>query len=90
MTCSPAYHVGSQTAVVIDVLNIILTSQNQDGFSSLHDDNSSAAGGNAVLNTAEKYSQYVSQTLATDDTNNEHILFSRENIGKFLFALYIV
>ena len=77
-----------QTAVVADVLSLILTDQNQNGFSSLHEQDSdkdrtrTTVGSSAVLHSAENYGQYISQTLVGDGDIEEPLLFSRENLGK--------
>lgn len=65
-----------QTEVVLDVLNIILTDQNQDGFSSLSDVTQE------VLHSAEKYNQYIGLAMVNDSKTNDHqMLYSGENIG---------
>ena len=55
----------------------MLSDQNQDGFSNLQE---MGTGSEVVLNTAEKYGQYVGQTLT--DGENEEVLLVRRNIGK--------
>ena len=48
-----------------------------DGFSSAID------VGADVLSSAEKYNQYVGQTLVDNPENNpQQMIFSRDNVGK--------
>ena len=63
--------------VVLDILNMILTNQNQDGFSGATDVSTE------ILNSAEKYNQYVSQAMVDNPGSNpQQLLFSKRNVGK--------
>ena len=65
--------------MVLDVLSIILTDQNHDGFSSLHNEGY-GLGSRAMLHSAERYSQYVGQSLVEDEEKQFFVV--RKNLGK--------
>ena len=62
---------------MLDLLSSVLSDQNQNGFSNLQE---MGIGSEVMLNTAEKYGQYISQFLM--DGENEEVLLVRRNIGK--------
>ena len=65
----------------MELLSLLLTDQNNIGFSSLQDEGS-VNDSRAILNSAEKYSHYVGQVVVEDGSIPGRLNYSRDNLGE--------
>ena len=67
--------------MLLDVFNNILDEANEDGWDQLQAETS---GNQTLLCSEERYGAYIANTI--NDTA-DHVIFSRTNIGKFIYII---